>query len=258
VDTVLIDEAHQEFENVFKTMVILNPSIVIGLSATFYPTEKTQQFLYHMLFPKENYIGDIKVKPYVEYWSIAYKLSDNTIKHQGSFGYSHVEFEKSLMKNPSMLKNYTSMVINIVNKFYKSNYRKGDKGLIYFSTIKMVNHMRDELSKLNSDLIISTYISGDPYETINDADLIISTLGKASTALDISNLTTVVMTVILNSKSMNHQAFGRLRDLKENRERFISLHATNIPKHKRNADAKIELLSERITKLHLVPYNNMI
>jgi len=266
VDTVLIDEAHQEFENIFRTMVVLNPSILVGLSATFYPSDKEQGKMYDMLFPRTNYVGNIKVDPYVDTWAISYTLTDKDIKHTGNFGYSHVEFEKAIFRNKRMLKNYTDMVINVLNKLYMEDYRDGDKALLYFSTIDMVKHMQEAIMSVYKDtgdrygrpFDVSTYISGDPYETIGDSDVIVSTLGKSSTALDIPNLTTVIMTVILNSESMNHQAFGRLRDLKEGREKFAFLYANNLSKHRHNAFSKIEMLNARMKDLHKIPYRGKI
>jgi hypothetical protein len=100
------------------------------------------------------------------------------------------------------------------------------------------------------DLKFAKYNQGDSLVDALGADVIIATLQKAGTAIDIPNLTTVIMTVAIDSIQSNLQALGRLRDLKklygsDRVPTFVYLACMNITKHMAYHKSKKELMKER-------------
>lgn len=259
IGVVIFDEAHEHLYSIFKTLSFANVPKVIALSATFLSRDPIIDKMQHVMFPKEKRFDKIKMKKYIKVHAVSYSFKNFTqakirTSEFRSSTYSHTAFEKSVMKNYSVLSNYLKMIKDVVYMAYVKDYRQGDKLLIFASTIKFCQKLRDYLTKAIPEYDIRTYVEKDPYENIMEADITVSTLLSSGTALDIPNLRTCILTVSIDSPTSNLQALGRLRELKDRDVRYYYLYCRDIKKQMKYHYSRKELIKERVVSISDVFY----
>jgi superfamily II DNA or RNA helicase len=233
-------------------MACTQAQIQIGLSATFLSKDSFVLHIQKTMFPKEFRYDKVKMPKYIKLYSIAYSfdnMREAKIKTTswGSNTYSHVEYEKSILKRKRSCENYLEVVASISNMLCEDQLEEGDKYLIFASMKEMCIAIKEKLTPIYKDLKVSTYLSGDPRSNI-DSDIIISTLGSAGTALDIPNLRRVLMTTSVDSPVANKQALGRLRDLSSKGKdvKFAYIYCEQLSKQKQYHHAKQKLFAESV------------
>lgn len=249
----LIDETHQDFHANFRFDLITHIEQSLSLSATLISRDEYLMKMYRMGYPEANRMIVPPPRKFRKAMAWMYDVADIRklrTKPRGKNSYSHVEFEKSIMKSPKLYKQYLLMIYQALRSTYFSNRKQGEKAILYFATKKMCEDVVKFFTKLMPEIRFSKYNQGDRLETALEADIIIATLQKAGTAIDIPNLTTVIMTVAIDSIQSNLQCFGRLRDLKRlyDSDRvplFLYFVCTNIPKHVAYHRSKQEWLATR-------------
>lgn len=259
IGVVLVDEAHQHLFKVFKTLSFVHAPKVIALSGTFLSNDPMIDRMQSIMFPKDIRFSKIKMKKYIKTLCVSYQIKDynkskiRTSEFRSST-YSHTAFEKSLIRNHVKLKTYFNMIKDLVNSIYIKNYIKGDKVLIFCSTKILCRKLKDYLLNIFTGYDIRTYIEEDPYENIIQADISISTLGSAGTALDIPNLRVVINTVNVDSITTNLQALGRLRELKDRDVKYCYIYCSGIPKHVKYHERRKELFKNSVLCLSDLHY----
>jgi len=248
IETIVSDETHQEFHNIFSLVTLLDVKFVLALTATLVTTNNREKKIQELLFPNNYRLsGIIEYKKYIELYPIAYNLSiARRLKVETKYGYSHVKFEDKIKKYPSVLNNYLDMIYFTTGKFYLPHKQEGDKCLIFASTVDMCITIRDYLREKIKDLKINKYTAEDDYSIIEESDIIISTLGSAGTALDIKNLITVIQTVAIKSITANIQSLGRLRRLNNKKVRFVYLYSPDIKKHLEYHKERLKIFKDRV------------
>lgn len=259
IGVVLVDEAHQHLFKVFKTLSFVHAPKVIALSGTFLSNDPMIDRMQSIMFPKEMRFSKIKMKKYIKTLCVSYQIKEynkskiRTSEFRSST-YSHTAFEKSLIRNHVKLKTYFNMIKDLVNSIYIKDYIKGDKVLIFCSTKILCRKLKDYLMSMLRGYDIRTYIEEDPYENIIQADISISTLGSAGTALDIPNLRVVINTVNVDSITTNLQALGRLRELKDRDVKYCYIYCSGIPKHVKYHERRKELFKNSVLCLSDLHY----
>ena len=249
IDSIVSDETHQEFHNIYSLTMLFNPNFLLSLTATLIPSNNKEKKIQEYFFP-ENYrlSGIIEYSKYIELYPIGYEVvNPSFLKSETKYGYSHTRFEEKIKKRKHTLNNYLELIYFCVGKFYLKYRRDGDKCLIFVSTVEMASIVRDYLRTKIPNLSINKYTAEDPYEIIEKSDIIISTLGSAGTALDIKNLITVIQTVLVKSPTANIQSLGRLRKLKDKKVRFVYIYAENIKKHLEYHKERLSLFRDRVS-----------
>jgi superfamily II DNA or RNA helicase len=163
----------------------------------------------------------------------------------GSTTYSHTAFEASIKRNKDILANYLKLIDYTIDYGYMQCPRKKKKLLIFVSTIDMATTVTNHLKYIHKKLNVQRYVEDDEYEDLLKADIAVSTIGSAGTALDLPNLTTVIMTTAVASIQANIQAMGRLRKLDDSDTQFFYFTALNIPKHVSYSNDKKILMLDR-------------
>ena len=226
------DESHQHFHALFKASLYFNVSRLIGMTATLVSNRNDMNRIYNMLFPPRFRISNlVKREPYINVEAVMYELESwRKLKYKTAQGYSHVVYEDYIMSHNHFLNNYLILIEEFFKKRYYNNDRiQGDKCLIYCSTIRMCTIVSNYLKEKYKDLNIGTYVEDDPYENIMTNDVSVSTLGSASTGLDIKGLTTVINTISVTSMQSNLQSLGRLRKIEGRELWYVYLYCKNIP-----------------------------
>lgn len=249
--TLLIDETHQHLNTVFKILLYTHIPKLVALSATLISDDPFIDKMQKLMFPKDIRFMNIQLKKYIKSFAIAYSFED--FKHAsirtseyGNNLYSHIAFEKSILKKQITLNGYIDLIDNILRIGYFDEYIKGDKAAIFCASIAMADQIVKYMKKKYPQFDVRRYCEDDPYENIIDADIRVTTIISGGTAIDIPNLRTLILTNNIKSPVSNLQTMGRLRDLGEKDVKFYYLYCEQIPKHKEYHEAKKELIRDRV------------
>lgn len=246
----VIDEVHQDFHLNFKLDLYTHVPHSFSLSATLIADQPFLNQMYELAYPKaDRYQGGAYHK-YIAARALIYHTREpHKLRSQayGSPTYSHVEFEKSIMRQPKVYQNYLELITQTLKMgHFRSDWKPGNRCLVYCGTIELCTKVRDHLQTIFPDQKVMRYVEEDPYETLREADIIVSTLLSAGTAVDIVQLTTVILTVAVTSSPSNLQGFGRLRELKDGTTpEFWYYVCEDVPKHLEYHNRKQELLQDR-------------
>lgn len=238
IGATVIDEGHQMPHRIMKFFSYLHVYRHTTLTATLDTMDKFMDEMLSIMYPKAERFSGPKVDPHIEVIGYQYQIANiKRVRHTGWKGsYNHTQFENSLMskKNKDLFREYVEMCGDVIqSKFIKRNLDKS-KCLIFFATIDMCTKMVREFEKRFPDRKVVRYVSKDKMSVMDDADIIVSTVLSAGTAVDIPNLTTSIMTTAIDSQQSNEQTVGRTRNLKNypgEYPEFIYFICRNIPKH---------------------------
>ena len=247
----LIDEVHLDFHLNFKIDLYSHVPKTVSLSATMTSDDPFINRMYEIMFPLDIRFKGIAFDRYIGVKALFYKAENiRHIRYIGrSRSYSHVMFEQSVMKNPKILKKYLDLIVNVVNTSYIDKKDPGQKMLIFCSSVEMCTVLVKHLKKLYPQLDVRRYVSEDDYSNLLEADVSVSTIKSAGTAVDIPDLRTCLMTDALSSRQANEQTVGRLRRLKrwpDVTPEFLYLVCEDIPQHIRYHERKVKVLGDKV------------
>lgn len=255
VGTVIFDEVHQHLYAVYRALIHTHVHKVIALSATLISDDAFIDRMQNVMFPKEIRFDKVPVDRYIKVHAYSYSFSSYMTSKKirttarGSNTYSHIEFEKSLMKDRVILNNYLNMIVDLVKIEYTHNYIKDDKLLVFAASIAMCTLIVNKLKEAFPRYDIRRFVEDDPYENVIDADIRVSTVLSAGTAIDIPNLRVAIMTNSIQSPVSNLQAIGRLRKLKDRDVTFCYLYNLHVGKQVDYHKRKKELFADRVACL---------
>ena len=260
IESIISDEAHQEFHNVYAITIMLDPKFMLALTATLISNTHREEKIQNYFLPKNYRLSDIvEYTKYIQLFPISYRVANpQFLKAENQFGYNHGKFEDKIKKRKMTLKNYLELIYYMVDALYLKYRVDGDKCIIFAYTVDMCSIIRNYLKEKKLNLKINKYTAEDEYEIIEKSDIIVSTLGSAGTALDIPNLITVVQTVLVKSATANIQALGRLRKLKDKKVRFGYIYANNIKKHNEYHRERLNLYRDRVIATLNYNYTKLI
>ena len=213
----VIDEVHQEFHLNFKIDLYTHVYKSLSLSGTMESSDAFMNRMYCIPYPVQRRNDGGGAKPHIAVKALFYKLSlPKIIRYKGAQGgYSHNAFEESLMSKKGIFPNYLKLIHKVVECYYGSVREDGQKMLIFCASVSLCTIVRDYLQKMYPTLTVTRYCQGDEYQDLLDADIGVSTVLSAGTAVDIPNLRVTLMTTSIDSRQSNEQALGRTRPLKD-------------------------------------------
>lgn len=234
VGVILNDETHQHFHALLKISLYMNVNQIIGLSATLDSNRPEMKRLYSYMFPSDNRVSNIaKIESYTYVKAIEYRLGGlKRIRYTSGQGYSHILYEQSILRNKRLLDSYFEMIDYYVKKDYIDRKEKGERLLVFMSTVAMCTLFTKYLKRKYKQLDIRRYCQDDPYENVITAEISVSTIISASTAVDIPKLITVINTISMASLQANLQSFGRLRKIEGRDVWYEYLYTPQIPNQK--------------------------
>lgn len=247
----LIDEVHQDYHLNFRQDLYSHVPKTISLSATLESDDPFINNMYRIQWPSDIRAPSVTYDKYIVVKSLWYSLLDpkrvrckNAMKQ-----YSHTKFEESILRDKKMLHNYVDMITQIVYTSYVNVREEGQKMIIFCGTVELCTTVRNHLAKLLPTLNVVRYVAEDEYEDLLSADIAVSTIQSAGTAVDIPNLRIVLMTTVINSRQANIQVLGRLRRLKDWPKitpEFLFISAREVDKHRDYAKQKAEKLDGKV------------
>lgn len=247
VGVLLNDETHQHFHALLKISLYMNVNQIIGLSATLDSNDNEMKRLYTYMFPKDNRISNIaNINSYVCVKAIEYRLFNPKKVRYILQGYNHNLFEQSIVRNSVLLGDYFEMVHHYFKESYINRKQDGERILIYMASVVMCTLFVNYLKIRYPNLDIRRYCEDDPYENVINAEVSVSTIISASTAIDIPKLITVINTISMASLQANLQTLGRLRKIEGRETWYYYLFASNISNQKQMHKIRRDTIKERV------------
>lgn len=249
VGVLLNDETHQHFHALLKVSLYMNVNQIIGLSATLDSNRYEMKKMYNYMFPKENRISNIiAIDNYIYVKVIEYRLfSLRGIRYMVQ-GYNHNLYEQCIIRNSMLREDYFDMIYKYVKESYLDRRLPGEKILIFMASVLMCTLFVNYLKEKHPDIDIRRYCEDDPYENIINAEISVSTVISASTAIDIPKLITVINTISMASLQANLQTMGRLRKIEGREVWYYYLYTPMIPNQKQMHKIRRDTIKDR-TKL---------
>lgn len=259
VEILGIDEVHQDFHFNHRCIIYNHVAKIICLSGTLDPDNSFKNEVVRITFPNETRYVEPPPPPYLRAKALQYTLSNLNLikwKNRGRPEYSQTALEKSIMHFPKILHNYTDMVTTIARTSFIPLWKPGRKLLIFAGTKKMCTHLADHLTKLYPDMRVRRYIGEDPYEHIEEADILVSTTKSCGTAIDIPGLAISIMTEAVNDTQANLQHIKRLREPEAGPDyftpEFLYLLCADIPQHMNYHKHKMEIFRTEVISHELL------
>ena len=252
----LIDEVHMDIHLQCKIDLYTNVEDSISLSATLLSKDPFVKRMQEMLYPIKYRFDAGDLDRYIDTFAVVYAFENmNNIRYtqRGSSSYSHSAFEKSILRNRKTTLNYFNLIDHIANSSFYHLTRPVKRLLIFADTVIMCTLLVSFLKKKYPSKDVRRFCEGDPDINLYESEIIVSTIKSCGTARDIPDLTTVIMTVAIDSIQSNIQALGRLRKLKDNHDvNFFWFVCKDIPKHVEYHNKKEELMEERAKSFKLI------
>jgi len=212
------DELHQEFHNNYRMDLYTHVPKSLGLSATMTSSDSFKNKMYDIGYPIRQRHDGGGYHIYIAVTAVLYHMDpDVKLRYMGAQGYSHTTFEESVMRHKGLLKSYLKIIDHAIYNRFVSVREEGQSALVFFARVDMCTMMVERLKKMYPELDIVRYAAseGDSYDDFLEADIGVSTLGSAGTAVDKKNLLISFMTTSVDSRQSNEQVLGRTRPLKD-------------------------------------------
>lgn len=212
------DELHQEFHNNYRIDLYTHVPKSLGLSATMVSSDAFKNKVYDIAYPVTQRHDGGGYHVYIGVMAVLYHMDEDVrIRYMGAQGYSHTTFEESVMRHKGLLKNYLKIIDHAIYHRFVSVREEGQSALVFFARVDMCTMMVERLKKMYPELNIVRYVGSenDSYEDFLEADIAVSTIGSAGTAVDKPNLRASFMTTAIDSRQSNEQVLGRTRPLKD-------------------------------------------
>jgi superfamily II DNA or RNA helicase len=246
----LIDEVHQDFHFNFKLDLYTNVEYAMSLSATLITNDPFLRSMHDVAYPIKDRYSSPPLNKYINSFAVHYRFNkpDKIRTHEyGSKNYSHGAVEQSVMKHTPTMHGYLNLIDYTLSIGYTQSKKQDKKCIVFAYSVDMCTRITKFLESKYPQYDVRRYVADDPYENLMQADVIVSTLGSAGTAVDIPNLTNVILTTAVDSIQSNVQSLGRLRNLDSGNTatQFHYFVCDDIPKHVEYHSRKKEMLGQR-------------
>lgn len=236
VNTLYVDEGHQDSRIMFKTYLYSRVNKIVVMSATFDPDDPFLKKVTEVMYPKASRYQPKLSNQHTDAYRISYRFDNpRAIRCEARGNYSHMAFEKSIMRNKAVERNYYAMIAFYLRHQYLNTRKPGYKAIVFCFTVAMCTALRDYLREVFQEegLKVGRYTQEDTYETLLESDIVITTLMSAGTGVDIPGLYVGIMTVALKSTQANIQTLGRLRKMPDGTTpKFFWMSNQDNPKHR--------------------------
>lgn len=263
---LLVDEGHQDFHLNYKIHLYTHTQLSVTTTATLVPDDPFLKKMARIVYPESLRFKPEDQEGFIQYRAFFYRFwNPKFIKTKNFKGYSHVEFEKSILKHAPTKRHYFAMLASIIeneyiryideNKVDKSQF----KVIIFCSLIKMCTELTEFLQERFRALDIRRYVGEDPYENLIEPDIRVTTPGSAGTAVDIPGLYLGINTVAMGSSQQSKQTIGRLRRRKDGIQPvYYETYSLDIPVHEYFHGKKRSQFNDKVAFFNSFNYDKNI
>lgn len=251
----IVDECHLNFHA--NVMIDIQSDIKhnIYLSATHMRSSKNSNQIFRRIYPDEVRYDDGQVAKYVNVTQVNYSLGRVDERYVITpRGYSTFKYEKWMLKRVSKLNQFLDKVWGpVVEEYYTSLRKPGQKLLVLIGLTDFGSMLVEWFQTNYPSLYCSEYFNATGDEVLDEADIIVSTVGSCGTGKDLQNLRTMIVLPSFAADTLNLQALGRLRKLPDgDTPEFVYLINTEIVAHRRHAKTRQELFKPEARQFRVV------
>lgn len=245
-----VDEVHMHFHQVFKGELYTHVPKSIAMSATLFNKDTFLRKMYEVMFPLLNRYKEMELDQYVDVTAVFFQYKDYTKIRTSPYGstfFNSGSVEQSIMRHIPTLKNWLNLIGYTVDLGFMQITRPKKKLLIFAYLEDTINLIVGYLQDRYPQFVVNRFMGGDPLSNVMDSDICVSTVGSAGTALDLQDLTNVIMARDMSSAQANVQLLGRLRRLPDKYP--VAMHylvASNLEKSMSYNEEKRKLFADRV------------
>jgi superfamily II DNA or RNA helicase len=255
----LVDEVHMDIHLQCKIDLYTHVEESFSLSATLLSDDPFITKMQDMMYPRKDRFESGALDKYIDSYAVSYALSNPDLIRTTEYGastYSHMAFEKSLLRNKSFTRNYFELIEEIIRNGFLKVTRPKKKLAVYAASIDMCTQLTNHFKKVFPNLDIRRYCENDPYENLLQPDIRFTTFMSASVGHDIPDLTTVINTVSIKSPQAIIQCSGRLRKLADGHPvSFFYFVCKDIKKHLQYMEYTEALFRKRMKSQKIIDTN---
>lgn len=244
------DESHEEFYSLYWAHTFIHGPFHLALSATMMDKDRMMEERQKIIYPATKRFDKIKMKRYIGFINVDYSF-ENHIRDKIKFSargrseYSQQAFEKSILNNLKVRKDFLEMIDWAVEKFFfHESHREGDKLALYFFRLDSIEHVYKHLKTKYPDVDIRIYQGGKDYKDLMEPAIRVTNFKSAGTGKDIKGLTTLINFLAVDSPKAQVQLLGRIREIVGRDDLyFVQFNCMNSPRHmsyKRRRDKLLE------------------
>ncbi len=214
--------------------------------------------MYEIAYPRRFRYYSTNIRKFVDSTAIFYSINPKykiRSTRRGTNTYSHIEYEESVLRNHKLAKDYLEMISYYTKHAFIESMKPEDKLIIFAGSIKMCSHIADWLKKSYPDISVAKYTGEDDYTNLIEPAIRVTTIGSGGTAHDIPNLTTIIMTVSVDSVQSNLQSFGRLRYIPDKELKYLYTVNINEPKQMAYHRGRSKMLQDRALSYKVIQYH---
>ena len=234
IGTKIVDEAHRAFGTIVNIDLISDIKHNLYLSATLTRSDNQSKRIFRKVFPDLIRYAPPKPEPYKIVYYIPYTLGymkENKVVSK-RYGYNQNKYEHVILTVPEFKTEFLKFVNSCFASYYLYKKNENEKCMIMASSRVMCDTLVSYFKLQHPDLKIRSYYSNDSDENLQDADVIISSVKKGSTGVDVKNLRTFINTVSIGSEVLPVQIIGRLRKLENDVSPiYVAIYNRNISSH---------------------------
>lgn len=237
IGIVVSDEVHLFFHTGLMLDMMLNPRVMIPMSATYEVTDRQIEPIFNGHFPPNLRFGEDRYERYVIVTSYTFDIPSNKIaksQYRTFSGYNHTLYEKDLLKKkPVIDRIIRDVYYPILEMEYFSYAQPGERLLIICARTEMCAYMVKILKRDYPDKKVALFIAGTPESVKSENDIIVSTVKSAGVGFDVPNLITTFVTVAADSPPLNKQLLGRLRKVEGRDPRLAYVTCRQLESHRK-------------------------
>ena len=245
------DESHEEFYSLYWAHTFFHGVFHLALSATMMDRESMVEERQKDIYPAIRRFDKIKMRRYISFVNVDYSFQNparDKIKFnvRGKSDYSQHAFEKSILSNLRVRRDFLEMLKWVVEKFFfHEDYKEGDKLALYFFRLDTIEVVYKYLRVNYPNKDIRIFQGGKDYNDLMEPEIRVTNFKSAGTGKDIKGLTTVISFLSIDSPKANIQLLGRIREIKDRDVYFVQLNCMNSNKHMSYKRRRDKLLEER-------------
>ena len=251
IGTKIIDECHKQFHATTMMDLAVNVPYNLYCSATFDQTSRFAKKIFDRVYPVNIRYGAEAYDKYVTVYWLNFNGEVDERKACKAGRYMHALYEKELLKSKFKLEDHIRTNIQpAINQFFVNTYKKGNKCLLFCSSIEYVENVVKYLKLNYPKFKVSEYIGASDRSVLDKADILVSTIGKASTGLDLKGLVCCINTVSVRTSVLTAQMLGRLRKINGTELVYVDMCDVNCQSHLRHAETRKSDLTSMAAKFY--------
>jgi hypothetical protein len=255
VGYLIMDEVHQHFHRCYRAALFTHVSKSMALSATLFTRDKFLNDRYEEMYPPETRYNQEVLDKYATVIDVHFKYRQPDyirLTEWGSTTFSNNAVEMSMLRHVPTLHRFFDLIVEMVESEFMRVERKKKKLLVLCYRVDLIVKLVEYLRYMYPGLHIEKYVSQDDWDNnLIMPDITVSTYGSSGTAIDVPELTNLILAQYIQDDKANVQILGRLRKIKADNgedQRVVMQYivADNIDKTVQIHKAKEALFKRRI------------